>query len=124
MSEILDIEKLKEKIAHFAQERDWQQFHNPKNLAMALTVESSELMEIFQWLNLEEAAKICDDPNKKIEIEDELSDILVYVVRLAGVLNVNLPNAIEKKMKKNALKYPAELVKGSAKKYSEYKNRK
>jgi len=124
VSEILDIEKLKEKIAHFAQERDWQQFHNPKNLAMALTVESSELMEIFQWLNLEEAAKICDDPNKKIEIEDELSDILVYVVRLAGVLNVNLPNAIEKKMKKNALKYPAELVKGSAKKYSEYKNRK
>ncbi len=124
MSELLDLKKLKEKLVTFAKERDWEKFHNPKNLAMALTIEASELMEIFQWLDFEEASNICNNSSKKIEIEDELADILVYIVRLAGVLGINLSEAVESKMKKNGEKYPAELVRGSAKKYFEYKEKK
>ncbi len=119
-TEILDIKKLKQTIEEFANEREWKQFHNPKNLAMALSVEASELVEIFQWLNFDEASKVAFDPEKKIRVADELSDIIVYAVRMAGILEIDLPKSIESKIAKNRAKYPVELAKGSAKKYNEY----
>ena len=118
MSDEINVDALKKSIEEFANDRDWEQFHTPKNLACALSVESAELLEIFQWMSEEEQKNISDE--KKEAISEELSDILTYVVRLAGVMNINLSNSIEKKVKKNAKKYPAELVRGSSKKYDEY----
>lgn len=119
--ETIDFVKLKERLIDFARQRDWEKFHTPKNLAMALTVEASELLEIFQWTTPEEAWALVADPVKKVAIEDELADILVYAVRMATVLDLNLKESIENKIDKNAQKYPADLVKGSSKKYNEYK---
>ena len=118
MKEVLDINSLKEKISLFAKERDWEQFHTPKNLACALSVEAGELLEEFQWMNEEDQKNLSEE--KLNAISEELSDILTYAIRIAGVLKINLPDAIEKKLDKNAKKYPACLVKGSSKKYSEY----
>ena len=103
----------------FAEQRDWDQFHTPKNLAMALSVEVSELCEIFQWLTPEQSERISEDAQKKEDIGDELSDILFYTIRLASKLDVNLPEAFALKMKKNAEKYPVEKAKGSNLKYTE-----
>ena len=102
----------------FAQERDWDQFHSPKNLSMALMVEAGELMEHFQWLTQEQSQKLA--PDKLAEVEHELADILIYLTRLAAKLNVDLFAAARNKMDLNEKKYPAETVRGSAKKYTEY----
>ena len=118
MSDIINVDELKNNISIFAKERDWEQFHTPKNLACALSVEASELLEIFQWINETEQRNISTE--KKEAISEELSDIITYAVRLAGVMDINLSDSIEKKIKKNAKKYPAELVRGSSKKYDEY----
>ena len=118
MSDVINVDELKNNISSFAKERDWEQFHTPKNLACALSVEASELLEIFQWMSETEQKNISDE--KKEAVAEELSDILTYAVRLAGVLNINLSSSIEKKIKKNAKKYPADLVRGSSKKYDEY----
>ena len=118
MKEVLDIELLKEKISLFAKERDWEKFHTPKNLSCALSVEAGELLEEFQWMNEEEQKNLSKE--KLNAISEELSDILTYAIRIAGVLNINLSESIEKKLDKNAKKYPVDMVKGSSKKYSEY----
>lgn len=117
--QILDLNKIQELQQQFESERDWDQFHTPKNLAMALSVEVSELCEIFQWLTPEQSMRIGEDLEKKESIADELSDILFYTIRLAAKLDVGLPEAFESKMKKNAEKYPVHLSKGHAKKYNE-----
>lgn len=122
MNEKLDIKQLKKKIQKFAVERDWVKFHTPKNIAMALSVEAAELLEHFQWLEPKEST--CLAPKKKKQVADELSDVIVYAIRLAGLLDINLESSIKKKMLQNAKKYPKDLVKGSAKKYYEYKKRK
>ena len=114
----MDLENLKNKIAEFAKERDWEQFHTPKNLACALSVESSELLEIFQWMNRDEEENINESTKQKIS--DELSDIFVYLMRLTDVLQIDLEKSIAQKMQRNAEKYPAEIVRGSSKKYDEY----
>jgi len=119
--EILDLTALKAKIAEFAKERDWEQFHTPKNLAMALSVEASELAEIFQWLTEKQSYEIVHDEKELLKVKDELADIITYAVRLCGVLNINLPQELERKMKQNAEKYPVEKAKGVAKKYTELK---
>lgn len=119
--EILDLTALKEKIQAFAQERDWEQFHTPKNLAMALSVEASELAEIFQWLTEKQSFEIANDEKELLKVKDELADIVTYTVRLCGVLNIDLPKELERKMKMNAEKYPVEKSKGIAKKYTELK---
>ena len=115
-----ELTKLKSEINEFARERNWDQFHNPKNLAMALSVEASELIEIFQWLDLEQSVEILRNPEKKEKVKDELADILIYLLRLSEKCDVDLMAAAKNKIVKNRAKYPADLVKGKAKKYDEY----
>ena len=109
---------LRDTLRQFVAERDWDQFHSPKNLAMALSVEASELLEHFQWLSEAESHRL--PPAKLDEVRDEMADVLVYLVRLADKLDVDLLDAAAKKIAKNALKYPAAQVRGSMKKYSDY----
>ena len=109
---------LRDKLRQFAADRDWDQFHSPKNLAMALSVEASELMEHFQWLTEDESRRL--PPEKFNAVRDEMADVLVYLVRLADKLDVDLLEAAAQKIEKNALKYPAAKVRGSMKKYSDY----
>ena len=106
-------------VRQFVDERDWDQFHTPKNLASALTVEAAELLEHFQWLKegrLEELG-----PDKLREVSHEMADVLVYLVRLADKLDVDLMQAVQDKMVLNRAKYPADQVRGDARKYDEYK---
>ena len=110
-----DIRLLATELAGFSSERDWDQLHTPKNLTMALAGEVGELVEIFQWLTAEESAAVMSSPRAQ-DVRDELADVLIYLVRLADVLNVDLIGAGFEKLQKNALKYPAEEVKGSAEK--------
>jgi NTP pyrophosphatase (non-canonical NTP hydrolase) len=112
------LHELKHTLRTFARERDWDQFHSPKNLSMALIAEAAELVEQFQWLTQEESRNLPEE--KLIEVEEELADILIYLVRLADKLNVDLIEAVRKKIKINEQKYPAEKVRGKSKKYSEY----
>jgi NTP pyrophosphatase (non-canonical NTP hydrolase) len=114
----MDIEALQKRFREFADERDWDQFHSPKNLAMALSVEASELLEHFQWLSEQESSVLDDE--KRSQVSLEMADVFLYLVRLADKLGVDLQTAIDEKMVLNAKKYPADQVKGSAKKYTEY----
>jgi dCTP diphosphatase len=109
---------LRDKLRNFVAERDWDQYHSPKNLAMALSVEAAELVEHFQWLTEEQSRRL--PPEKLGEVRDEMADVLVYLVRLADKLDVDLLAAAAQKIEKNALKYPADKVRGSMKKYSDY----
>lgn len=118
MTDPSDLQALRDKLRAFAEARDWDQFHSPKNLNMALMVEVAELMEHFQWLTEEQSGNL--PPGKKTVVSEELADILLYLVRLADKLGVDLNDAALSKLEKNALKYPADKVRGSAKKYSEY----
>jgi len=112
------LEQLAKQLRQFAAERDWEQFHSPKNLSMALLVEVAEIAEHFQWLTEQQSRKL--DAAKKEEVAHELADTLIYLVRLADQLGVDLLEATERKLAVNESKYPAERVRGSSKKYSEY----
>ena len=114
------IDTLKLEVKRFCELRDWDQFHMPKNLVMALCGEVGELIEIFQWLTEEESKDIVQDARKMEQVEEEIADIQVYVLRLAHKLGVDIERAVEKKMRKNAEKYPVHLARGNAKKYTEY----
>jgi len=118
MSNLSDLLMLRDKLRAFAATRDWDQFHSPKNLSMALMVEVAELMEHFQWLTEAQSAEL--PPDDKQAVAEELADILLYLVRLSDKLGVDLREAALHKMDKNALKYPADQVRGSAKKYSQF----
>ena len=111
-----DLQLLRDKLRTFAEARDWDQFHSPKNLSMALMVEAAELMEHFQWLTEAQSAELLPDGLQAVG--EELADILLYLVRLSDKLGIDLREAALLKLEKNALKYPAEQVRGSAKKYS------
>lgn len=113
----MDIKKLQKKLRKFAAERDWEQFHNPKNLVSALSVEASELLEIFQWSKSGGVEEIKDLKIKK-EIEEELADVFNYVVRLSDVLEIDLEKVAHQKIKKNAIKYPKDKFRGSTRKYN------
>ena len=113
-----ELEALRIRISEFAAERDWNQFHSPKNLSMALIVEAGELVEHFQWMKQEDSFKLAQD--KLAAVEEELADILVYLIRMADQLDVDLISAAKKKIKSNEARYPADLVRGSSKKYTEY----
>lgn len=116
--EIRDLATLRERLRVFVAERDWDQFHSPKNLSMALAVEAAELVEIFQWLTEAESAVL--DDARRARVEAELADILVYLVRIADRLDVDLLQAAARKLGENARKYPADRVRGKALKYDEY----
>lgn len=115
MSALID---LRDRLRSFAAKRDWEQFHSPKNLAMALIVEAGELVEHFQWLT--EAESQQPPPDTRAKIEEELADVLLYLIRLADRLGVDLEQAARAKIERNAKKYPADKVRSSAKKYTEY----
>ena len=104
-------------VRQFADARDWQQFHSPKNLASALIVEAAELLEHFQWLSGAESESL--DAAKRADVELEMADVLIYLVRLADRLQINLVDAAAKKLAINAQKYPVERSKGSNRKYTE-----
>ena len=108
----MDINTIQEKLSKFASDRDWEQFHSPKNLAMALSVEVSELVEIFQWLTPEQSSNL---NNKQMAAtQEEVADIAIYLLRLCDVLGINLTNVVEDKIKLNTEKYPVEVSKGNA----------
>ena len=115
----VNLEELKKEVADFSTKRDWDQFHNAKELALALSIESSELLELFRWKTPEEVKEIMNDVSKKEEVEDELSDIFNFVLRIAQFYDIDLTSALRSKMKKNELKYPVDKFKGSNKKYNE-----
>ena len=114
----MNIDKIKSELRKFAQERDWEQFHSPKNLAMALSGEIGELSEIFQWLTEEQSNKenISDEDLEKVR--EEVADILLYIIRLSDKLDYDLEQAVLDKLKINKEKYPVELSKGNATKYN------
>lgn len=114
----MDLHLAQQKIHDFAIRRDWNQFHSPKNLAAALSVEVSELLEHFQWLSVEESQSLDDE--KLIEVSFEMADVFYYLLRMSDVLGVDLEKALEAKMEIIEEKYPAELVRGSARKYTDY----
>jgi len=101
----MDIRVFQKELTTFAAERDWEQYHTPKNLAMALSVEVSELVEIFQWLTPEQSTAIMESGEKE-HVEEELADILIYLIRLADKLDVDLEQAVAEKIVKNGVKYP------------------
>ena len=100
------MEDLKRKLRRFARERDWEQFHDPKNLAMSIAIEAAELMEHFQWDRNEQIPAILEDPGHRREIEEELADVVCYCLSLANNLEIDLSEAVERKVLKNAEKYP------------------
>jgi NTP pyrophosphatase (non-canonical NTP hydrolase) len=116
---MIDVTHLALVLREFSAERDWDQFHTPKNLAMALPVEAAELLEVFQWLTPEQSADIKTDPVRSKRVAEELADILIYLVRLADVLGIDLNQAVADKLAANARKYPVDRARGSAAKYTE-----
>jgi len=114
LPESQDLRALTRLVRDFADARDWEQFHTPKNLAMALAVEAAELMEPLQWLTPDEATAVRNDPTTLAHLSDEMADVAIYLLRMADVLGVDLGAAIEAKVGKNAARYPVELVKGKS----------
>ncbi len=114
----MDLNSLARLLRDFVRERDWEKFHTPKNLTMALSVEASELMEHFQWLTEEESNNL--SPKRRAAVGEEMADVLIYLVRLADRLGIDLMEVAECKIESNGARYPVELVKGSARKADEY----
>lgn len=112
------LDQLNARLLRFARERDWEQFHSPKNLAMALAGEAGELLEHFQWLTEAQSAAL--DENKKRQVSHELADILLYLIRLSERLDVDLIAAAEEKILINERRYPADKVRGDARRADEY----
>jgi dCTP diphosphatase len=114
------LEALRDRLRRFALERDWDQFHTPKNLSMALIAEAAELVEHFQWVEGDKSHLL--EAKVRPSVEEEIADILIYLVRIADKLGIDLYTAAERKIAINARKYPAEKVRGSARKYTEYED--
>ncbi len=114
MNKIIALQK---ELQQFAADRDWDQFHSPKNLSMALNVEASELLECFQWLTEEQSKNL--DPDELKSVSEEVADIFIYLLKIADKLEIDLISEAKNKMVKNAKKYPIEKAKGNAKKYTE-----
>lgn len=113
-----ELSALRDRLRRFAAERDWDQYHSPKNLAMALIVEAGELVEHFQWLSESQSTALSAAQRKAVE--SEIADVLIYLVRLADKLDIDLAVAATAKMAVNEVRYPADKVRGSARKHDEY----
>ena len=109
---------MRDYLRQFAKERDWEQFHSPKNLVMALTVEAAELLEHFQWLTEEHSQNLA--PDQLAAVAEEIADVQLYLVRLADRLGIDILQAVSAKTLKNEARYPADKVRGSARKYTDY----
>ena len=118
-ADLVDVRPLAAALRRFAVDRDWEQFHSPKNLVMALGGEVGELTEIFQWMTEDESAEAARDPRHAQAVRHELADVLLYVVRLADVLGVDLNAAAAEKLRLNAEKYPIAAARGHSRKYTE-----
>lgn len=116
---LLDISRLADALQRFADDRDWQQFHSPKNLLLALTGETGELCEIFQWMSEADAKDAAKRPETAQAVRDELADVLMYLVRLSSVLGVDLNDAVTSKLALNGQKYPVDKAKSTSKKYDQ-----
>jgi NTP pyrophosphatase (non-canonical NTP hydrolase) len=112
-----DLESLRAQLREFTTARDWNQFHSPKNLAMALSAESGELLEVFQWLTEEQSRAL--SPQAKAAASDEIADVLLYLIRLADTLGIDPLVEARRKMGENERKYPADKARGNARKYTE-----
>lgn len=113
-----NLEAIRIRLREFSDARDWDQFHSPKNLSMALSVEVSELVECFQWLTEEQSRALTAE--QQAAVIDEIADVQMYLILLADKLGVDIHTAVEQKLKKNEEKYPIEKVKGNSKKYDQY----
>ena len=116
---VTTITDLKTRVLAFVRERDWEQFHTPKNLSMALAAEAGELMEHFLWATPEQSQAIATEPVKRGKIADELADVVIYALEFANITGLDVAAAIEAKMAANAQKYPVEKARGRAEKYTE-----
>jgi dCTP diphosphatase len=114
---VTELESLRERLREFADARDWEQFHSPKNLAMALSAEAGELLEIFQWLTEDQSRTLA--PDAHAAAGDEIADVLLYLIRLSDVLGVDPIAAANRKIVANAAKYPVDKARGNSRKYTE-----
>ena len=106
------VEQLRAIVRQFVAERDWEQFHSPKNLSMALAIEAAELMEHFQWITTEASRALANDVQRRDEVAEELSDVVCYAFALANVMGIDISQSLTAKMAKNAAKYPADQFRG------------
>jgi dCTP diphosphatase len=116
---VTTISELKSRVLAFVHEREWEQFHSPKNLSMALAAETGELMEHFLWATPEQSRAIANEPAKRAKIADELADVVIYAIEFANMTGLDISAAIEAKMAANARKYPVEKARGRSDKYTE-----
>jgi len=116
---LVDVRRLAQALSEFARARTWEQFHSPKNLVMALSGEVGELTEIFQWMTETASHEAARDPATSGAVREELADVLLYLVRLADVLGVDLSEAATEKLRVNAAKYPIDIARGTSKKYTQ-----
>jgi len=114
----MQMKELMQKLREFAKERDWEQFHSPKNLAMALSVEVAEIVEVFQWLTQEESRNLI--PEKLGEVREEIADVMIFLINLSDKLGIDPLEAAKEKIEINKKKYPVSIVKGKPQKYTEY----
>lgn len=114
----MDIDKIQKRLRRFAKDRNWDQFHSPKNLTMALAAEAAELLEIFQWLTEEESKDIIKNEKEMALIKQEIADVFVYLTRLADKLGIDIEKAVLEKIALNEKKYPVKLAKDNATKYN------
>jgi NTP pyrophosphatase (non-canonical NTP hydrolase) len=115
----MSIDGLQGKLREFTSERDWERFHTPKNLVMALAGEAGELVAVFQWLSPDESSDAMAEPSHAERVRDEIADVFAYLLRLADVLGIDLEAALAAKMIKNAQKYPVHAARGSGRKYTD-----
>ena len=115
------ISKLRQLAQDFVDERDWNKYHNPKDLAISIAIEAAELMELFQWMGQIEMEKMAKDDDNLLRIREELADVMILCLNMGNTLGIDLSQAIVEKIEKNKAKYPAELVKGNYRKYTQLK---
>jgi len=118
------IEDLKIIIQRFIKERDWEQYHNPKNLSMSIAIEAAELMENFQWDDSKCSFDILKDKRKRRNIEDEVADIAIYIIDFCNMNGIDLATIVKRKLNKNKKKYPVRLSKGKSTKYNQFASEK
>jgi dCTP diphosphatase len=119
MDKEITIEDLRKLVIKFRDERDWKKYHNPKDLAVSMSIEAAELLELFQWRTVEEIKEMIKNNEKYQRVCEELADIIIYCLDISEILNADVSEIVKKKLKQNEKKYPVEKSKGSAKKYTE-----
>lgn len=114
----MNIQGIQQELRQFAADREWEQFHSPKNLAIALAVEAAELLERFQWLTEDQSRRLAEQADDYAAVVDEMADVMIYLLRLADRLEIDLDKAVPDKIRKNAAKYPIDVARGNAVKYN------